>query len=541
MSKRNGRTVCAAMVVALAAGLWADSATTKTPPPGGWATEDGWFAARKRLHPAPELPASIIQAFVIPIHGPISETTYEATRRKVIECRSKGAELVIFDMKTPGGRGDSMRKIVRLLLEDLEDVYRVAYVNSEAYSAGAIISLACHEIVMTKRAVIGDAMPILIGPQGNLMPIPKEERAKIESPILAEVRSLADENGYSQALCEGMVTVKIEVWLIRNRETGELRAVDVDAGGWRKNVREAPDREDEEEPDTPWEFVHRIDPDDKLVTMNTEEAKRYGFVRHVFDTRAELERHYHVATPAVLLSDTWSEELVAWLTSPAITGVLIGLGILALYAELHTPGVGLAGAVALVCFSIVFGSRFLIGLAAWWEIAVFVTGLILLALELFVIPGFGVAGVLGIIGCVVGLLAMFVSNAPDRLPIPSSTLGWEVFTESLFALACAIALAAVGAVVLASYLPKIPVANRLMLSPLETPDEAPVTPDSPMRRIEIGDTGVVEGMCRPVGKVRFGDSLLDATSEGEMIASGATVRVLRRNGNRLVVEPVKET
>ena len=106
----------------------------------------GWFAPRDAPD-RPALPPQVTKAFVIPIHGPITGTTYDAVKRKVLRCRREGAEFVVFDMNTPGGSLDAIIDINRLILEDLRDAYTVAYVNPEAISAGAIMSLACDEIV----------------------------------------------------------------------------------------------------------------------------------------------------------------------------------------------------------------------------------------------------------------------------------------------------------------------------------------------------------------------------------------------------------
>jgi len=537
-----------AALAALAASVAAQTtrpATLPAGPPGARKTPDGWFAPRAPSEPVPDLPENVTRAFVIPIHGPISLTTLESVKRKIVRCRTGDAELVIFDMDTPGGRGDAMNGIVDLLMDEMEGIRRVAYVNPKAYSAGAIISLACHEIVMADRAVIGDAMPILIGPGGQLIPIPAEERAKIESPTITQVKDLAKRNGYNVALCEGMVTVSIEVWLIRNRQTGQMRTVNADAANWRATVLNAPGRKKDDIPppaDSPWEFVHLADrASNQLVTMNTPDAVRFGFVDNTFDTMDDLLEHYNVTTPPVVLSDTWSEVLVDWLTSPTVVSLLMGVGMLCIYIEIRTPGLGLPGLIALICFVIVFGSQYLVGLAAWWEIAVFAIGLVLIALEVFVIPGFGVAGISGIACCLIGLLAMFVDNPPTGLPIPDGALSWETFSNGMFALALAFVGAFIAGAILARYLPKIPFVNRLCLAAATVAEpQAPVTQDAPVRKIQVGDRGVVASMCRPVGKVRIGQDLVDAASEGETIEAGTPVRVLRLDSNRLVVEKTEE-
>lgn len=509
--------------------------------------DKGWFAPAERQNPAPELPGEVTKAFIIPIRTTISPTLYDSIKRKVAYCKSKGAEIVIFDMDTPGGHGGAMLDIANLITRDLEDVYTVAYVNPQAISAGAVISLACSEIVMAPVSSIGDAMPIMVS-GGQLQPIPKAERAKIESYMRAQVRTLAQRNGHNEALCEGMITMQREVWLIRNTETRELKLIDPDEGNWREKVSGAPaiaQKKDDEKAkvsapaNTAWEFLHVVDGSEEIVTLTANEAYDLAFVHHLLPTMADVQEHYNITAAPEKLIDTWSETLVAFLTSPAVTSILLMAGIFFLYIEINTPGLGLPGGLALLCFAILFGSRYLTGLAQWWEIGLFVVGLILLGVELFILPGFGVAGIAGLLCCLIGLLAMVVPNAPDKLPLPSTDLDWDMFSNGLVALGIGFVAGVGAAALVARYLPRIPFANRLVLAPAQAADNAPVSEVSPLMRIQEGDEGIVEGTCRPVGMVRFGADLIDAIADGAMIEKGRKVKVIRREGNRLVVREIE--
>ncbi len=498
-------------------------------------TPDGWFA-RTKVERLP-LPEEITTAFVIPIHGPIGTSTYEAVKRKVVRCKAAGAQIVIFDMNTPGGRGDAMYGIVEQILDELHGITTVAYVTRRAYSAGAVISLACNEIVMAPGAIIGDAMPIMISPQGQFVPIPDAERAKIESAILAEVRLLAQKRGHSEILCQAMVTLKIEVWLIRNTKTRELKVVD--AKLWRGKVAGEPERDSSvvaKPQDAPWEYVRTVVGDDKLATLTTDEVVMTGLAAYVFDDMDALKKHYNITAEPTVLTDNWAEDLVGFLTSPVVMGILMFIGIVAIYAEIHTPGFGVAGTVAIICFAIIFGSHYLIGLAQWWEIALFFIGLALLAVEVFLIPGFGVAGVAGILCCVVALLALLIPNAPTELPWPDTAGTWEMFKTGVLWLMTAFVAAAAAAVFLARYLPRIPIAGRLVLAAPEGSLTAPTTEDAPILNIRPGQVGEVAQTCRPVGKVRIGGLLVDAVADGAFIQAGAEVVVLRNEGNRVVIE-----
>ncbi|MCK4627180.1 MAG: hypothetical protein KAV00_17845 [Phycisphaerae bacterium] len=497
---------------------------------------DDWFVRPKVKRPS--LPAEITMAFVIPIHGPITDTTFKSVRRKVIKCKSSGAQMVIFDMDTPGGQMGAMSGIVRQIIDDLRDVYTVAYVHPQAFSAGAIISLACNEIVMSPTAVIGDAMPIMIV-GGKLEEIPEKERGKFESATRAEVRMLAERNGHNQALCEAMITITMKVWLIRNTQTGELQIVNPEKE-YRK-IHGAPTTTQPAKgaaklPDEQWKYVKTIDKAGELVTMHTGEARRLGFIVHTFDNMDALEKHYNITVEPVVLSDNWSEDLVALLTSPIVMSILMFVGILAVYAELHTPGFGAAGAVAIVCFAIVFGSHYLVGLANWWEIALFFVGVALLTVELLLIPGFGVAGVSGLLCCVVALLAMLIPNTPTELPWPETEGAWDMFKTGATWMMAAFVAATVAAMFLARYLPKVPIAGRLVLVAPEAPHTPPTTADAPILNIVAGQVGKVTQTCRPVGKVRIDGRLVDAIADGAFIEAGVEVIVLRNEGNRVVIE-----
>ena len=178
------------------------------------------------------------------------------------------------------------------------------------------------------------------------------------------------------------------------------------------------------------------------------------------------------------------------------------------------------------------------GPGPWWEIALFVIGLILIAVEVFVVPGFGAPGIIGAVCCLVGLLAMIIPNAPNKWPIPRTDMDWSIFTNGLMALAIGFLVACVAAMLVARYLPKAPLAGKLLLA---APDLAGVDPageHAPIHHVSLGAAGTVEGPCRPVGQVRFGQDLVDAIADGQFIPAGTKVRVVKIEGNRVVVTPV---
>ncbi|MHC4561195.1 MAG: NfeD family protein [Planctomycetota bacterium] len=535
-------SVILAVALSLTLSAWAQAQQDNPQPDmpaGAIVRPDGWYAPRQPIHPPPKLPDEVTAAFLIPIKGGIRPALVEAVKRKIAFCKGKGAELVVFELDTPGGDSDSMNEICDLIIGELKKAHTVAFVNPDAYSAGAVISLACDQIIMGEASKIGAATPIFVGPGGKLMPMSEEERAKFESAARAQIRTLAEHNGHNKALAESMITMRVEVWTIRNDATGQLQLVNPDKDNWRHNVLDPPDGESKA--GASWRYLRRIDGPRELVTLTGLEAVELALADGMAADMDALLKRFNVIDGHIELGDTPLEKLVAFLTTPPVTGLLMMVGLLGLYTEFRTPGVGVPGAVAVLCFAIAFGARYLTGLANWWEIALIVIGVVLLILEVAVIPGFGVAGVAGIVCVLVGLIGIIAINPPGEPPIPQTPLEWSFFYSGLMALCVAFLLAVVGGAFLGRYLPKIPGVNRLVLAPAAEYSETTASPHTPLDHISAGDVGVVEGMCRPVGKVRFGEDLLDAVTEGDMIEAGAEVRVLRRAGNRVVVEKTSET
>ena len=480
----------------------------------------------------PPLPDEVTKAFVIPIVGEISPATADAVERKVAQATSQGAELIIFEFDTPGGRVDAALEIVNLMRTELRDIRTVAFIDPDAISAGAWLALNTNEIVMVPHAKIGDSAPITM--QGELPDTPRE---KIESYLRADFRTAAEAHGYHPVLVEAMVSRDMEVWLIRNTETGEYRYVERSA--WTRQQDDLP--EDMRADRKHWQFDRVVVLEGRLLTATTSEAVQLGFVTEVVQDMAALREYYNITVPPVVLADTWSEGIVAFLTSPAVTGILVMLAMFFGYMELNTPGFGVVGILALVCLAILFGSRFLTGLAQWWEIAVFVVGVVLVLIEIFVIPGVGVVGLLGGILCVVGLLAILIANPPGELPIPSPGLIMDTFLDGLLALTLGFLGGVILCAIVARYLPHIPVAGRLILAEGPPGESLPYDSASPVSHIEPGRQGVTETYCRPAGKARFGDDLVDVVTDGRFLQAGTTVVVQRNLGNRLVVEPVDPT
>lgn len=483
-----------------------------------------------RTVPLPPLPPEVTKAFIIPIRETIDRDMAAAIKRKVTQVIASGGQLVIFDINTPGGVGGPMLEIIELITRDLKNARTVAFVNNEAVSAGAIISLSADEIAFARDATMGAAAVVGAGGQD----IQTTMKQKVDSYVRSKVRNMAEAHGYFIPLCEAMIDPALEVWWVRNLRTGQTRYVNRDQ--WVTQVRALPAKAEVLRPDAEWDVVRVLVPADDLLSVTTSEAERYGFAAVVVEDIDALLAHYNVTAPAQRLEDTTLERVVNVMTSPVVSSILVMLILFFGYIEINTPGFGLPGALALVCLVVLFGSRYLVGLAQVWEIAIFVLGLILLAAELFITPGFGVLGISGILLCLVGLGAILIPNAPNEVPWPKAGLALELFLNGLFAVCTGGILGAVAIAVAAKYLPRMPVARKLVLAEVElTSEDRPSSATAAIRQIEPGATGRVEVLCRPVGRARFGDELVDVIAEGEFLPAGAEVEVIRNEGNRLLV------
>ncbi|MGD8787201.1 MAG: NfeD family protein, partial [Phycisphaerales bacterium] len=292
--------------------------------------------------------------------------------------------------------------------------------------------------------------------------------------------------------------------------------------------------------------------DDELLTLTASKAFEYGIARTtvndlsgVLEFLAERDGVIFEGETIMLVTN-WSEEMVRWLNSPAVMAILIMLALLGVYVEFNTPGLGLPGLAAVICFTIIIGSKYLVGLANWVEVALFILGILLLLVEFLILPGFGIAGFSGIICIMVGLFGMLIKNPPDKLPWPQDAIAWSDFTWGVVGLS----LGFVGFIVLAwlmsKYLPRIKFLSGLILIPAipkqggGIPVSMTTAPESETLNVNVGDTGVVVSTLRPTGKAKLGDAIADVVAEAEFLDKGTKVQIIEIHGNRVVVKKVED-
>ncbi len=504
---------------------------------------------------------------ILALRDEITDITTNSLRRRIELAREAGAKVIVLDMDTPGGLVNSSIEIADLL-RNLTGIKTVAWVHNSAYSGGALVAVACDEIVMARSSRIGDSQVIMGGPTG-VGAVPEELQPKAYTPVIHDFRTSARRNGYSLVLSEAFVVPNREVWWLENTKTGEREFVfreekirrlgekeetasriEEHADGSDVEISERQEVSDRPSERGQWRLVKTyfdsllgkevdarqpVVADDELLQMSPSEAVAFGFCKTVISDEQELRERYAFAD-AVHFDPLWSESFALWMTSMYVRGFLLVIILLGAYVEFHTPGVGVPGLVALIALAIFVVAPYLAGLASIWEIVTILIGMVLITLELFVIPGFGVTGISGIIMVLFGLVATFVPDEPGRsfpLLFPSLPSTVEALKVAVVTVVLSMTASLLGMVMLSRYLPVMPVFHKLVPA---NPTPSEVNVDDPYRGgARVGDVGTTEGPLRPAGKARFGDILVDVVTQGEFLDSRSRIEVIERRGNRVVV------
>lgn len=496
-----------------------------------------WISAMAAEPNAAHAPAGIARdarAAIIPCEGMIDQALFYSIKRRTQIALNEGADYLIYQISTYGGLVDAADDIAKYLIQDAAARgHTVAYIATEAISAGALVSVSCEDIIMRENTTIGDAAPITMGAK-----LEGVEREKAESFVRAAFQRAAEANGYPELLLRAMVTMQIEVYRVRNLQTDRYEFFEGDKLPTDANQYDV-------------EGAQEINGDDELLTLTASQAMEYGIARAVVndvnEALAFLENRDNVKFRGqpIVLEPSWSEALVSWLNSPAVMGILVMLALLGVYIEFSTPGFGLPGIVAVVCFALMLGSKYLVGMANWVEIVLLFIGIVLLLIELFVLPGFGIAGILGIAMILVGLFGMLIRNAPDELPWPETAADWDSLSSGVLSLGLGFAGFLLLAWILSRYLPKLPFMSGLILAPSTGGSGAgsqvsmTAPPESSERQLRVGDVGEVVSRLRPAGKARFNDAIVDVVATGEFLEKGTRVAIITINGSRVVVKQLE--
>jgi membrane-bound serine protease (ClpP class) len=409
----------------------------------------------------------------IAVTGVVENGLAPYVARSLREAQSAGAVAAYLDIDTPGGRVDAAERIADAVRAAAIPVY--AYVNPRAYSAGALIAISSNGIYMRPGAVIGAATPV--DGQGGKAP------EKMVSAMRAEFRAVAEQRGLDPKLAEAMVDENVEI-------------PGVVAKG-------------------------------QLLTLSTSEAIRLGFAKgQAGDEAALLAAIGHPGARVVATQTNWAEGIVRFLTNPLVSPLLLSLGILGLVFEIKTGGFGLGGLLSLVSLGLFFGSSLILGLAGWEEVLLLGLGMIALAVEVFIIPGFGVAGVMGLLAIVASMVLALMGGYPTPGDVAQAL---AVLGASLF----------ITAAVIYAWLRHLPNSGRfsgLLLKGAGHRDDGFTT--APSRPELVGRDGTALTDLRPSGTARIGEERIDVVTEGEYVPQGSRVQVVQSDGYRHVVRRV---
>ncbi len=462
---------------------------------------------------------------VIDFDGDIEALMLAYVTRRVDAAKEDGADCIVLRVESPGGTVYHGKKIGDMLLGIPDSIHVIAWVPQMALSGAAFISLACDEIIMKSAASLGDSQPIVQGEGGKPEPVGE----KYESPLRAWFRGYAEKNGYPPALAEAMVTAKLEVLRVRSKQDkkqyfirGEdFKAADDDAElvpGIKKSelIQDGP----------------AVAREGELLTMTGAEALEYGFIARRFDGGLPSDEEQVLAAlkaPGARVSFTkmsFSEKASKWLLQVAgILSAIVALAILLFVWQ--GPGVmTIVGGIALVLVV-------LINLTAeqlhGFPLFLILLGVGLLAAEVFVIPGFGIAGILGMGTLAVGFLFLATGSTLGDTGAIDRTALLDFGLQFVFTAIVGFGLL----LVMSRFFPRVGPARRMILQPSGAPAmaEGGAAPDAPA----LGAIGRATSALRPAGSAEFDGKLVDVVSDGGFIDADANVRVVAVEGHRVTV------
>ncbi len=394
-------------------------------------------------------------------------------KRAVAEAENAKAEAIIFKINTFGGRVDAATQIKDAILNS--KVKTIAFIDKRAISAGSLISLSCSKIVMVPGGSIGATTVV--------DQVGKKQSEKYQSFMRSEMRSTAERYNRRGDIAEGMVDERVEI----------------------KGLVDS---------------TH-------LITLTSKEALHYGIADTILTNFDSLLAYFSLQnSQIVVVHGSWAESLVRFLTNPIITSLLLMVIMVGMFMEIKTPGWGLPGTASVIAIVLFFGSGYILDLASSLDIVVFVIGVILLVLEIFVIPGFGIVGALGILLIISGLFLGLISDF--------NLLNPEMLSTAVIELAAALLGSLFIMYILSKILPKTDMWNKLILKTNINAKSGYISKKEVSNL--IGKTGTALTDLRPAGAIKLGRKRIDAVTAGEYIEKGAKIVIVQEEGSKIVVE-----
>ena len=466
----------------------------------------------------------------IKLEGDVEPAMFEFCARAIDDALKENPDYIVFEINTFGGRLDAAFDIVDTIMA-VKGPETIALVKKKAISAGSLIALACKKLYMLEATTIGDCAPIVQGGDGT----PQIVGEKIQSPLRAKFRNLAQRNGYPELLSSSFVTPELEILeltatLDKGKKTERDTVLIIE--GEKYSVLDSAAK-------AFWGAPKILVKEGELLTMTDKEAQELGFSKGTFKDRAEFETTLAIESRSEV-ETTLGEDIASAIA--AISGILLILGFGALYIEFKTPGFGLFGIIGIILIGIVFLGQFAPQLDGYIPAILLVAGVVLFLVEIFVMPGtflFGIGGIL----CMI--LALALSFSPSEIPeyIPETVETTFDATPWLFGLLymlCCAAVALVFPIAASKYL--IPLLPEGWTPMLKTDLETAASPTEDVQEIAVGAVGTAKTFLRPVGQASFtmpdgSTKLFDVQTHGEIIEAGTRIHVTAVQEGHIWVSP----
>ncbi len=462
--------------------------------------------------------------------------------KKVLQrAERNNVKAVIFELDTPGGSVELAIKYLSILEKSKVPV--IAYLNPNGISAGAIIALGADRIAISPNGLIGDAMMLSIGVNG-VKPITNEppaetikakkkktegvkkaiDKKKTETPkkvegILEKLKELNKQKKNTltererQLVNQKRLTVFYKsLQVLAEKNNRPVRVIRAMADPYQKLTIEKDG------------FEHsKVSP----LTLSAKEAKKLNVVDYLCTSKEDLLNQLGLNDCELkIITKTPTEQLMSFLAHPLIAGVLLILGLIGMYVEIRSPGFGVPGILGVTALTMFFLGHVASGASDWGPMVIFFVGVGLIALEIFVVPGFGVVGILGILCVMISLFGAF---------------GFENINTAVNVVGLSILSAIAISVLLSIYiLPKSTLFKRITLSTSQNSSAGYSAPHQEDQSL-LGKIGIVHSKLRPSGSVMIDNKRYDATATGEFIEPGTKVKVVSLTGFQLTVKECKDS
>jgi len=443
----------------------------------------------------------------IPIEGTIDLGLPPFIERSIKEAENNNASSIIFEVNTFGGRVDAATQIKDAILDS--KVRTVAFINKRAISAGALISLSCEKIYMTGGGTIGATTAVDMS--GN------KASEKVISYMREEMAATAEKRGRNKYIARGMVDEELE---FPNKIKIEYITADNEVDTIKTMIYYLVI-------DNDTVFVDDIEgrKQGNLITLTTEQALKYGIADRSADTFDSVLDSLGFSKATILkTSENWSENFVRFLTNPVVASLLTTFGFLGILFELQSPGWGIPGSIGLICLILSLSASYIAELATMTDLLVVLIGLLLIALEAIVIPGFGIPGIAGIAFILWGLYLLLLPDVP---------VSEDILSQASNGLMIGIIGGIFGLVLLFRAMTKTKF-WRDLTSPDGQKKEDGYVASFGWEKL-VGENALTETDLHPSGWIIVNNERIFAVSEGNFIDKNVNVIILTVDGNRVVV------